>query len=300
MPSVLQERKHHIEEKYTLLEAGTRNAWLDIDGLRIRYFSAGEDGPPMIFLHGGGIDSALISWGAAIGLLSREHRVFAPDLPGYGESSTPDIAYTMDYYVHFLERFMDTLNLERASLVGLSLGGGIALNFTLRSQSRVEKLVLAAPYYGFKGTSDKLGYLYIHMAFLQEFALWITGLNHGMLRWALKGGVHNQRNLSQELINEVYQQVHAPKSGQAFASFQRSEVRWQGPRTDTTNHLHEITVPTLILNGQNDTLVPVAFAQKAHNLISTSQIYVLRNCGHWIARDQPDEFNEIVTAFLQP
>ncbi len=145
---------------------------------------------------------------------------------------------------------------------------------------------------------DKLAYLYVCTAFLQEFALWLTGLNRSMVHWALKGGVHNQRNLSQELINEVYQQIHAPRSGQAFASFQQSEVTWQGPRTDSTSRLHEIMVPTLILNGENDTLVPVAYAQKAHKLMSNSQIYVLRNCGHWIARDQPEEFNEVVGAFL--
>src|SRR6266700_7183242 len=127
-----------------MVETGTKNVWLTIDGLRIRYFSAGESGSPVILLHGGGIDSALISWGAIIGQLAAQHRVFAPDLPGYGESATPDIAYTLDYYVHFLEHFMDTLNLERACLIGLSLGGGIALNFTLRSPLRVEKLVLSA------------------------------------------------------------------------------------------------------------------------------------------------------------
>lgn len=282
-----------------MIETSTKNAWLDIDGLRIRYFSAGESGSPVILLHGGGVDSALISWGAAIGGLSAQHRVFAPDLPGYGESDTPDIAYTLDYYVRFLERFMDALNLEKAHLVGLSLGGGIALHFTLRSPTRVEKLVLAAPYYGFKGSGDKLAYLYIRMAFLQEFALWLTGLNRAMVRWALRGGIHNQQNLSQELINEVYQQIHAPRSGRAFASFQQSEVTWQGPRTDSTSRLHEITVPTLILNGANDTLVPIAYAQKAHTFISNSQLYILRNCGHWIARDQPEEFNEIVSTFLK-
>src|SRR5258708_36167471 len=86
------------------------------------------------------MDSASISWGAGIGPLSAHHRVFAPDLPGYGESDKPAVEYTLDYYARFLDHLLDALHLDKASLVGLSLGGGIALSFTLNYPTRVDRL----------------------------------------------------------------------------------------------------------------------------------------------------------------
>ena len=126
--------------------------WLDVDGMRIHCLTAGESGAPVVFLHGAGVDSASLSWGEVIGPFSTHHRVFAPDLPGYGQSSKPDIQYTMDFYVSFVEHLLDVLHLEKVSLVGLSLGGAIALALTLRSPVRVEKLVLVDTY----GIQDKV------------------------------------------------------------------------------------------------------------------------------------------------
>ena len=85
-----------------MLPAVVKDAWLEVDGLRIHYLAAGETGSPVILLHGGGLDSASFSWGNVIGPLSDHHRVFAPDLPGYGQSDKPAIQYTMDYYIRLL------------------------------------------------------------------------------------------------------------------------------------------------------------------------------------------------------
>lgn len=119
-----------------------KNMKLDLDGLNVNCFTAGESGPPIILLHGGGVDSAIISWGEVIGYLAKDFRVFAPDLPGYGDSDKPDAEYSIPFYVDFLEHLMNTLDLKQTSLVGLSLGGGISIGFTLQHPSRVDKLVL--------------------------------------------------------------------------------------------------------------------------------------------------------------
>ncbi|MBO0992979.1 alpha/beta fold hydrolase [Bacillus sp. SD088] len=105
---------------------------LDINNMNIQCYTAGEKGTPVILLHGAGVDSANISWKEVIGPLSKSHLVFAPDLPGYGASEKPDIKYSLSFYIDFLKQLMNTLNLEQASLIGLSLGGGISLGFTLR------------------------------------------------------------------------------------------------------------------------------------------------------------------------
>jgi len=101
--------------------------WVEVDGLRVHYLMAGEGNDPVLLLHGGGFDSASLSYKHAISPISEHHLVFAPDWPGYGESDKPEMEYTTDYYVGFLGRLMDTLGLEKASLVGISMGGAISL-----------------------------------------------------------------------------------------------------------------------------------------------------------------------------
>src|SRR5438270_10731271 len=97
---------------------GPRRMWLEVDGLRIGCLTAGASGPPVLLLHGGGIDSARFSYKHAIEPLSRDRRVFAPDWPGYGESDKPDVEHTTGFYASFLGLLMDALGLERAGLVG--------------------------------------------------------------------------------------------------------------------------------------------------------------------------------------
>src|ERR687886_2641785 len=113
-----------------------QDGWVEVDGLQIHYLKAGERDAPVLLLHGGGYDSAPLSYKHVIGPISEHRRVFAPDWPGYGESDKPKMEYTTEYYVGFLGHLMDALGLEKASLVGISLG------FSLRSPQRVEKLVL--------------------------------------------------------------------------------------------------------------------------------------------------------------
>ncbi|MDQ3286055.1 MAG: alpha/beta fold hydrolase, partial [Actinomycetota bacterium] len=116
-----------------------RDGWAEVDGLRTHYLKAGEGNAPVLLLHGGGYDSASLSYKHAIGSISRHHQVFAPDWPGYGQSDKPEIEYSTEYYVGFLGRLMDVLGLKKANLVGISMGGAISLGFSLRSPQRVEK-----------------------------------------------------------------------------------------------------------------------------------------------------------------
>src|SRR3954471_4390904 len=118
------------------------DGWVEVDGLQVHYLKAGEGNAPVLLLHGGGYDSASLSYKHAIGPISEHHQVLGPDWPGYGQSNKPQMEYTTEYYMGLLDHLIDTLGLEKASLVGISMGGAIALDFCLRSPQRVEKLVL--------------------------------------------------------------------------------------------------------------------------------------------------------------
>ena len=110
-----------------------RGEWIEVEGLRIHCLMAGQTDAPILLLHGGGYDSASRSYKQSIGPISQYHRVFAPDWPGYGESDKPKMRYTTEYYVDCLGDLMDALGLEKASLVGISMGGTISLGFSLHS-----------------------------------------------------------------------------------------------------------------------------------------------------------------------
>lgn len=272
---------------------------LDLDGTRICCLTAGEGGSPVVLLHGGGVDSARLSWGQTIDPLAEGHRVFAPDLPGYGQSDKPDVLYSLDYYAQWLSELLDNLQLEQVSLVGLSLGGGIALNFTLQHPQRVSRLVLVSPYGIMPRLAwQRLSYLYVHSP-INEWSLWTLRQSRQMVRWTLLAGlISSPERLSDELVEEVYQAAREPDAGKAFAFFQRHEVGWNGLRTDFTNRLSEITIPTLFIQGEKDTAVPLKYAQQASERMRNARLLVLSECKHWPQRDKTDEFNQAVASFL--
>ncbi len=275
------------------------STWLDVQGLRIHCLAAGESGSPVVLLHGGGIDSASLSWGAALESLASTHRVFAPDMPGYGQSAKPPIQYTTEFYVDFLVHLLDALQLPKASLVGLSLGGAIALGFTLEYPARVDQLVIVDPY-GImpKVAWHKLSYLFV-ISPLNELSYWLVKYSKSMVRSLLLSTfISSPARLSEALVDELYQAMREPGAGKAWTSYQRHELGWNGVRHNYLKRLPEIRVPTLFINGENDAAVPVKYAREAHAHVKNSQLYIMSECKHWPMRDKPEEFNRVVAEFL--
>jgi pimeloyl-ACP methyl ester carboxylesterase len=274
--------------------------WLEVEGLRIRCLTAGADGAPVLLIHGGGFDSANFSFKYTIEYLARNHRVFVPDLPGYGESDKPRINYTLDYYVEFLEHFMEAIGLERISLVGISLGGAAALGFALRVPPKVEKLVLVDCYgLGSKRPFAGFGYVLVHAPGINNLIWALLCRSRRMIRWSLYTVFHNRQVVTKDMVDEAYSACRRSGAGRAFRSFQRSEVLWGGLHTDFSERLHEVSVPTLIVHGEHDSAVPVSWARRAHQRIAGSRLNVLSRCGHASPRECPEEFNRIIGQFLK-
>jgi pimeloyl-ACP methyl ester carboxylesterase len=282
-------------------EAGSEPSklWLDAGGLRVHCLVAGEESSPVVLLHGGGIDSARFSYKHAVGPLAHSRRVFAPDWPGYGESESPDVEHTSGFYAGLLGPILDALKLERASLVGISMGGGAALAFSLRSPERVEKLVLVDSYgLGSEIPWGRLGYLLVRAPFVNDLTWALLRRSRRMVRWSLYNAVHDRRVVTDEMVEEARRALARPGAGRAFQSWQKNEVGWKGLRTDFADRLGELRVPTLIVHGEHDRFVPVAWARRAHERIPDSELRVLRDCGHMPPRERPEEFNEVVGRFL--
>jgi len=271
---------------------------VNVDGNEIVYYTAGQTGSPIVLLHGGGVDSALISWSEIIPMLAQRHRVIAPDLPGYGRSAKPKVEYSQKYYLDFLRKFLDSLQLEKTNLAGLSLGGGISLGFTLERPEHVDKLILVdsggimsrLPYH-------KLTYFYV-MSPLNELSFWLFKVYPKMARLSLKAAIYDEQYITDELVELILQEMNDPFAGKAFRSWQRSEAEWNGIKTDYTGRLGEIRTPTLILHGDHDVTVPVFWAEQAHQSIPGSRYVLLKNRRHWALRDNPEEIVAIIEDFL--
>jgi pimeloyl-ACP methyl ester carboxylesterase len=201
--------------------------------------------------------------------------------------------------VDFLGRLMDVLGLNKASLVGVSMGGAISLGFSLLSPEKVEKLVLVDSH-GLGGEVPwrMISYALVRLPLLNK-ALWaIMGRSRRTIRWSLRAVFYDPRNVTETLVDKVYRLMKKSESARAWRSWQRNEIRWSGLHTNFVNRLHEVAMPTLILHGAEDRFVPVSWAKRAHELIEDSELHVFAECGHWLPREKPEEFERAVLTFL--
>lgn len=282
----------------TLPEKQTANLNEDV---LIRYILAGdEQGPPVVLLHGGGTDHALLSWRDAIpALVQAGYRVYAPDFPGYGDSPPGRKPAILETLIDYVEQLMDIWGFQRAALTGISMGGAVSIGYTLRHPERVSRLILIGPY----GIQDK-----VPMHALSYFMVKIPGLMSAMWammrgsRWAarysLTSILNNPEARTEAIVEEVYAAMQNPHSQKAFYQFQRDEMQWSGAKTNFTPRLPEISVPVLIVHGEKDAGVPVRYAERAAALLPNARLEVIPNAGHWTQRDYPEVFNRLMLEFL--
>lgn len=276
-----------------------KEEWLNVNGLNICCYQAGTRGNPVVLLHGGGIDSALLSWKDTIGHLARKCRVYAPDLPGYGKSDKPATRYTTGYYVDFLENLLNALQLRKVTIVGLSLGGAVSLAFTLRYPAKVKRLVQVAST-GFlkKWQEHALCWLLVNTP-LNKISYQVFKNSRSLIRRSLLAGqIYHPERLSEELIDEVYEEARQPDTGRAFVSWQKNEFTVQGLRSCLIGKLQEINIPTLIINGAKDRIVPLVQAKRARRLMKDARLCIIPETRHWPQRERPSEVNQLLDDFL--
>ncbi|WP_266077583.1 alpha/beta fold hydrolase [Haladaptatus caseinilyticus] len=264
-------------------------------GLKVHYRSAGTpENPPVVLLHGGGFDSAGLSWKHTIPALADDFRVIAPDLPGYGGSDPPDASVSMEYYVSVLGRFLDAVAIDTTALIGISMGGGIALGFALDDPDRVSKLVLVDSY-GLGGTvpGGPLGYAFTRLG-LTGLTFSLLSRSRTMTALALRSVIEGKPD--DVLVSEAFAGLRR-HDGTTWDAFQKNEVGPWGLRTNYIGRLPDLAVPTLVVHGEHDPIVPVSWAVRAGTLIPDVKARLIPNCGHMPPREKPTEFNELVREF---
>ena len=263
------------------------------------YHQQGETKEKIFFLHGGGLDNAMLSWKEVIELMGNRYDIYAIDLLGYGTSDKPDIAYSIPMYVEFLHNILQQLNIEKTHLVGLSMGGGISIGFSLKFPQMVNRLILI----------DSLG-LYERMP-LHALCRWFVnsqlneksyewmGKSKKAIRWSITSSLFgDKKKVSDELVTSLYNLVREPNCNKPWESFQRYELGKKSMTTNLTSHLSELKMPVLLVNGEKDSSVPMKSAVAASKAICNCQLYIMKGCRHWVQKERPDEFVQLLKTFL--
>jgi pimeloyl-ACP methyl ester carboxylesterase len=273
--------------------------YLETDDRTLHYLRAGDEGPPIVLLHGSGIDDAALSWKPTIPALADSYRVFAPDWPGHGDSDDPDEPPSGAYYESVLETFLNELGLEQVALVGISMGGGAALGHALDYPDRVSSLVLIDSYGLRNAIPGGIGaYFLANTPLAGIFGRQWAGASKSTARASISQFVYDTGAISEEFVTQVRQRLQQPGAGEAFMAFQRNEFSPGGVQTHYADDLSDLVPSTLLVHGRDDPLIPVSWSAEAAEVIPDASLHVLDRCGHWPTRERPDAFIDRLQQFL--
>jgi pimeloyl-ACP methyl ester carboxylesterase len=284
--------------------------FVDIGSLRVHHMHGGR-GSPVVFIHGLG-SSGYMEWRFTLEPTAERHRVYAPDLPGYGRTEKPRTRYTISYFARFVERYIENRGLRSVVLVGASLGGRIALELALEHPRLVRKLVLV--------NTLGLGRPQIRMAQMAYGLVTIPRVGEAVMRftrdalsWASPKMIRRvagryagassdlERSMDDVYLGNLREMYAADDFHNAYLSTVRSLINPRalfGGNHDVTTRLNEIKVPLQLIWGADDPLFPVAHAARAHALVAHSRLAVIAGAGHSPQAERPEEFNRVLLDFI--
>ena len=259
-------------------------SFIQVDDIQLAYTDTGL-GLPVVLLHGYPFNRTL--WNEQVSALSNGYRVITPDLRGLGESESRPGAATMNRMARDVAALLDHLEISRAVIGGLSMGGYVALAVYKQFPSRVRALILADT----RAQADtEEGKQTRHRQAEKALAEGMAGIADAMLPKLLTPETVSKRP---EVVKRVRDMMLKTKpEGAAGALLGMAE------REDLTSLLSQITCPTLILVGHEDPITPVQDSEKMHREIAGSRLVVIENASHVSNLERTEHFNEELTRFL--
>jgi pimeloyl-ACP methyl ester carboxylesterase len=259
---------------------------VEIFGQEIYYLEAGS-GPEVILLHGLGGDNG--NWRMTLPALASNFHVYAPDQIGFGQSDKPLINYRVATLVDFLNAFYKKLGITKATLVGNSLGGWVAMNFALQYPDKVNRLVLVdSAGYSFKRTGG--------VAPAREVLLGLIPSSLAGTKQLMAIVFHNKAFSSDAVAEQVFTEHLRKNDGYTINSFVDSILRGED---FVDGKLGALKAPTLIVWGRDDMLVPLASGKALAEDIAGSQTVVLDDCGHVPQMECAGPFNDSLLKYLR-
>jgi pimeloyl-ACP methyl ester carboxylesterase len=268
-----------------------------IHGHDVSYRLAG-DGPVVVLVHG--LAGSSTTWKHVMPALAESYTVLAPDLLGHGESAKPRGDYSLGAYASGIRDLMVTLGLDRATIVGHSLGGGVAMQLAYQFPDRCERLVLVA-----SGGLGKEVHPLLRAVTLPAAEYVLPLLLTSWLRLRAESAGSLLRRVGWKpgsSLVEVwrsYTTLTTTEAQQAFVHTVRSVMDLSGQRVSATDRLYlAAAVPTLIVWGDEDAVIPVQHAHAAHAAMPGSRLEVLEGAGHFLPWKNGEWFTEVLSDFL--
>jgi len=271
---------------------------IEIHGQPVTYHRYGS-GPPLVLIHG--ITSSSRTWKSVMPRLAEKYTVIAPDLLGHGKSAKPQGDYSLGAYASGIRDLLVALEIPKATIVGHSLGGGIALQYAYQFPDRVGRLVLVD-----SGGIDKDVNIVLRAATLPgaELVLPImfadplheAGLKvRGFLN---KVGLHPSADV--QGVSEGFSSLTEADARRAFLHTVRSVIDPMGQKVSAKDRLYlAADIPSLIVWGERDRIIPSSHGQLAHELMPNSRLELFPGAGHFPFNDDPDRFIQVLDDFIE-
>ena len=256
-----------------------------INGVSIAYRDQGT-GPAILFIHGHPFNQSM--WDPQLAALTWKYRVITYDIRGYGASEVPTAeASTLETMAADINALLNHLNIPKAVIAGLSMGGQIAMAFAEQYPHRLSGLILAATF----PQADTEEAIKTRRATAERFLQQGSVLPGGEMIPKLIAPASLKRN--PEIAVEVFTMIaHTPPAGAAAA------LRGRALRKDYTESLTRITVPTLIIVGTEDSYIPLETAKQMHQSIPNSRLEIFEGIGHLPNFEATDRFNAVLHSYL--
>jgi len=268
-----------------------------IHGHDLGYRMAGE-GPAIVLIHG--IAGSSSAWREVMPALAGQYTVIAPDLLGHGQSAKPSGDYSLGAYVNVLRDLLGVLGIPRATVVGQSFGGGVAMQFCYQNPEWCERLVLVDS----GGLGREVSWLLRFMTLpASEYLMPIIFPSFVRTRGDQLSRMLNSRGIRMPRIGEMWRAYASLTDGanrQSFIRTIRSVIDPGGQTVSAMDRLYLTEqVPTLIVWGEHDTIIPVRHAHEAHAAIPNSRLEVIANAGHFPHVEAPAAFLQALTDFIK-
>lgn len=268
----------------------------EIDGATVHFQEFGERGQPTLILVHGYTASTYVWHSVAPVFAANGFHVIAVDLIGFGYSDKPSwFDYKITSQARMISRLMDRLGIGTATIIGSSYGGAVSATLALDYAERVEKLILVDAVIN----DDPTNHPILRLAGLPGVGEILTPFlvdSKAFLKFRMKGTLApaNHDLITNERIESVLRPL---KAADAHYSLLQTSRNWDANRIEADAHL--INQPTLIIWGENDTVIPIHNGETLYNSIVHSRFIVLRNCGHVPQEEKPELFSELVMEFCR-
>ena len=268
-----------------------------VHGYRRAFVHVGE-GPPLLLIHGIGDSSD--TWRHVIPELSRDYRIVAPDLLGHGRSDKPRADYSVAAYANAMRDLLSVLEIERVTVVGHSLGGGVAMQFAYQYPERCERLVLVST----GGVSHEV-HPALRLAATPIADLFLPLLRLSPVRLTGIAGVRFMEMLGTDLgrdaehLLRMFESLPDATARRAFVRTIRAVVDWRGQAITMLDRCYLTRgMPTLLIWGAHDAVIPMHHGEIAHKAMPGSRLEIFRDAGHFPHHADPARFAAVLRDFV--